>query len=110
MIKWTDSDRQSLIKATSSLFITKGMSTKSLINKSSESNIEFFLKRITPQVLYVLEHDLPYEIPELWDNSFYQIPWNHQRKRKSNAILHRMSWDDFLVAVEDIKCSKRKVE
>ena len=94
--------RDELLKSLSEPFKRKEpLNNRSKSKSESEMDPEVFLKRITPQIVEVYERCLPYHSPQEWDYSFRVLGGGRQR-RKSAAILERMTWDQFLYNVDEI--------
>ena len=101
MTEWVER-KNVLIKCLKSPFKYKNpRSVRSQAISDREMDPEVFIKRITPQIKEVQQQGLPYFTPEEWDNSFKELGGG-QSRRKSSAILQRMTWTQFIYYVEEI--------
>lgn len=96
-LKWTDSDRDSLVKSLEEPFAI-GKEEESLRSKASRKRNESkdnLLKRTIPQIRESRSKGLTWSTPEEWDRNFYILGGGPSR-RKSSTILSKISWEDFL--------------
>lgn len=87
----------------------KNVSTRSKVNSEKEMDPELFFTRIATQILDMENHEYPYSTPEEWDSGFYKLGGG-QSRRKSTAILERMTWDQFLYNTNEFlkSCEKSR--
>lgn len=106
-MKWTLSDRNNMVKALEKPFeFERERSKKSIEREKSCYDPNVLLKLIRPQIIEIINQDLPYLTPEDWDKSFETLGGGRHR-RKSKAILQIMNWDQFLEKFKEVEESIR---
>lgn len=77
------------------------LSKRSKASVQREKNIDSLVKRVTPQILEQRSRGMKWDTPEEWDRNFHLLGGG-QSRRKSNKILSRTSWENFLKISEEI--------
>lgn len=100
--RWWTQDRESFIKSMSEPFrSTPAPSKRQEASSRREYNPESFIKRVTPQIHEMIDRGLTFNTPEEWDKGF-EILGGGQSRRKSERVLARMKWDQFLAYAEGV--------
>lgn len=102
MSSWLE-ERDGFVNSVTRLFKVKRkeVTARSVSLSEREMDPDIFISRIKPQIKEVISNNLSYSTPEEWDKSFYSLGGGRLR-RKSYAILNRMSWGKFIEYVEKI--------
>ena len=58
-------------------------------------NPQQLVQKVIPQILEMIDQDLPYSTPEDWDSSF-DILGGTRSRYKSITITSKMTWEQFL--------------
>lgn len=102
MARWNLEDRDNLVRAMQSPFNnTPRASNISRSAKKREGGTSAILARIKQQIIECDENGFAWKTPEDWDNCFIILGGGRAR-RKSDKILSRMTWEDFLKEADKI--------
>ena len=101
-MKWTLNDRDNLIKAMENPFNnTPRMSARAISARKRELGVESLFSRIKHQILECYDSGLDWRTPEDWDICF-KVFGGKSSRRKSERILSRVTWEDFLKRADEI--------
>lgn len=100
--RWFKSERSEFLKGLTSPFCNApSLSSRSKASIEREFSLDSMIKRITPQIIESHQLGLTWDTPEEWDNNFYVLGGG-QSRRKSDKILARTSWDNFIKISKEI--------
>ncbi len=100
---WTKNDTKKFIDCMKTSFMVQKPKKSAYSNARTSvmNDMEHFMRMITPQILEMYEKGLSYETPKDWDESFIELGGGQARYR-SKSILSKMSWEQFMLHIEDI--------
>lgn len=100
--RWFKSERGAFLKGIATPFRNApSLSSRSKASIERESGLDSLIKRVTPQIIESQRLGLTWDTPEEWDRNFYYLGGG-QSRRKSNKILARTSWDNFIKISREI--------
>lgn len=102
MIKWTSEDVRAMTLLSDPFKYNEIRSPRSLSREKTCYDPKVLMQRVTPQIIEVFNKGLEYETPDGWDRSF-TILGGGQERRRSEAILRIMNWNQFMDKVSEIR-------
>ena len=100
--RWFKSERGAFLKGMSAPFRNApSLSSRSKASIERETSLDSLVKRVTPQIIESYRLGMTWETPEEWDRNFYALGGG-QSRRKSNKILARTSWENFIKISQEI--------
>ena len=76
-------------------------SEKGNIISKREQDVDTYMRRIKPQIEEYQRRGFTFSTPEEWDSHLLQCTLG-KGKRSSTSILSRMTWEQFLLRVDQL--------